>query len=734
MSKEKDKIEEVHQARQAAYSTFKEKWDQMADNSQFLRLNQYSDSQLTKMEKQKRVPYILDYINSAVNTYLGIQRDRRTEIFYYPVEEGDAVATEVLNAVKDATLNQNNFIYTESDVFADGLIEKLGAVSYEWSREKDKNGGLLIRKLRPRELMWDLNAQEYDKSDATWMSRYRMFDKENLKVRFPWMGKKFDKLSFFTGEEIQDMGLRAAYVESITDSENGWVALIEYFKRVYELRYFVRTSDGVVEPIYYKDKKSAEESIKETLARLQGKSAEMQAQGQPVEIPTFSVFTDKTAIYKKTTVCHDLLVTTEDGDLEETLDEPFYPIDVYHPYWHDGDWWCPVDIMKDAQRYFNKMFSQLDHWIGTMSKGLLLGSSKNPEEEKKVQDVFSTTGGFIHVEDAESYKLFESRGPAPQLFNMADLARQNLEDNSGGRNFSGKKETASESGVAVRQRIEQGGLAGFIIYDNLRRWKMSVGSKIAWYLTNYMSYSSVVRIEGEELVQATMEQMQKSEASRDWFKVNPMRPGVGFLKINTTEANTLENLKVDVNVDEARWSVSKATATLQDINAAMQSNPLLAKVFPPEAMVEYMPLSFSVKAKALARMKQLEEMQMQIEQAKAQKPPSLSADIGDIDKLPPEGQVQLAAMFGIQLDPNSVVDKDAQKTQMELQAKSMELQMKGQSQQMTLEGQAQKMELEAQAQQRKLMLDGMKQEQGLMFDRAKFAQSMKDNEDDGRLD
>lgn len=706
-SEEKDAVEQVHVSRQAAYSTFKEKWDQMLSNSEFLRLLQYSDSQLAKMEKQNRVPYVLDHSNAAVNTFQGIQRDRRTEVFYYPVEESDDVACEVLNAVKDSTLSQNNFIYTESDMFTDGLIQKLGAISYEWSREKDKNGGLLIRKLRPRELMWDLNAQEYDKSDATWMSRYRMYGKEDLKARFPWLSKKIEKMSFFTGSEMADLGLRKDYVEAIQDSSAGWVALIEYFKKVYESRFFIRNlTSGYVEDTYFTDKKSAEARVKERIQEYQQKIAEIAAKSgmMPPEPPNFDVFMDKTAVIKKITVAHDTLFTTEDGGTEEKLDEPFYPIDTYHPFFHDGDWWCPVDILKDGQRYFNKMFSTLDHWIGSMSKGLLLGSSNNPEEEKKVQQMFSTTGGFAHVTDVEDYKLFESRGPAPQLYDSLGLARQNLEDNSGGRNFQGKKETASESGVAVRTRIEQGGLSGFVIFDNLRRTKISAGAKIAWYLTHYMTYPTVVRIEGEELVQATFEQMQKSETSKNWFRKNPLRPGVGFLEVNSTEANTIEGLKVDVNVDEARWSVSKSMSILQELNAAMQSNPLLAQVFPPETMVDLMPIPFSTKQEAKARMKQLEQQQMALEQAKASKPPSLSADLGDIKELPPSAKAQLLAMFGIQVNPQELMQPDP-----EVMKSQQDMMMAQQKHQLDMEGMTQKTRLELQAQSAKNQMDEQKQ-------------------------
>jgi hypothetical protein len=132
-SKSKDLAANIHETRQAAHTTFKEVRDRMKENSDFLRLNQYSQKQLGTMAKQNRVPYTLDYLNSAINTYQGIQRDQRTEIFYYGAGPEDEIKTEVLNAVKDATLNQNNFIYLESDVFTDGLVQRTGACGFEWT-------------------------------------------------------------------------------------------------------------------------------------------------------------------------------------------------------------------------------------------------------------------------------------------------------------------------------------------------------------------------------------------------------------------------------------------------------------------------------------------------------------------------------------------------------------------------------------------------------------------------
>jgi hypothetical protein len=449
---DKQRVAWVHEARKAAIKTFKAKWDQMQENSRFLRLEQYSQDQLQKFSDSKRVPYVLDYINSSINTYQGIQRDKRTEIFYYPSEPGDELKCEVLNGVKDSCLAENDFVYVESDVFKDGLVEKIGCVSYEWSTEKNKNGNLLIRRIPPRQVMWDLNSREYDKSDASWVSRARLYTKRDLINRYPDRRKDIEKMAFWAGDETDSYGLDRVYLQEITDKDLGVVALIEFYEKEWSRRYFLtEKKTGYIKAEYFDSEKEAQGAIREKMQKYEAIIPEIQAQGGQVPPPPeYDVIASNFPTVHKTECALDLYFD------DKTIDEPFYPLDFYHPQMHDGDWYCPVDILKDGQKFFNKMFSMADHWIGSMSKGLLLGNANaDKKEQERVKAAFATTGGFVEVNDPKDYTLFESKGPAPQLFSMLDISRQNLEDNSGGRNFMGKKETASESGVAVRTRIEQ---------------------------------------------------------------------------------------------------------------------------------------------------------------------------------------------------------------------------------------------------------------------------------------
>jgi hypothetical protein len=724
-TEQKDIIDRVHSARQSVSKTFRTKYDKMAENSQFLRLIQHSDNQLKRMSEQNRVPYVLDYLTSSINTYLGIQRDKRTSIFYYPVEKGDEIKCEVLNAVKEAKLNENNFVYVESDIFKDGLVEKVGATGYEWSREKNKNGTLKIFRIPPRELMWDLNSRDFGREDATWISRGRLMTKRDLINRHP------DKKDLIENMDIWDdytsgVSLDMEYNQMIASRELGSIILCEFYEREWEKRWFIRNNDEQsIAPLYYRSKREAEKQVREDVQKHEARETDLQSYGQEVgygyrakPAPNFQVFDDTTPVICKTEIADTEVFSNE------VIDEPFYPIDMYHPYEHDGDWWCPLDVLKDGQRFYNKMFTMTDHWIGTMAKGALFINDNVPEDvAKKAEKMFSSTGGTMRFPDPDvNLKLVESKGPAPQLFTMMDLARQNLEDNSGGRNFQGKKETASESGVAVRTRIEQGGLAGFIVYDNLRRWKMSAGTKIAWYLTTYMTAPQVVRIQGEQYVQELMEKFQEQNDEK-WFEKAELSPGVGFMKVNTNSFNTLENLKVDIAVDEAKWSISKNQSTLQEINMAMQSNPLLAKTFPPEVVLEYMGLPFSVKEQARIRMKQLEEQAIQMEQQKMQNPPNLSASLSDIESLPPEGQVQLAAQFGIQLALNAISDPSEKEAMLNAMKAMTDMQSKKQKHELDMEiaraKAGQEMEISTAKAGQDMMTKGMKAEQDMEISQAK---------------
>jgi hypothetical protein len=219
----------------------------------------------------------------------------------------------------------------------------------------------------------------------------------------------------------------------------------------------------------------------------------------------------------------------------------------------------------------------------------------------------------------------------------------------------GQKESSGEAGVTVRQRIERGAMSSFMIFDNFDRTKISIGEKLAWYMTNRVTAAQKVRIEGDELTKLAKEKFP------EWYEDSKIRPNSGFFQINTTSQNTIEGLKADVIIDKSRRSVTKNQATLLQLSTMLQSSPLLAETVPPQLLIQLFDLPASIKEKMIRQAEELLKAKMEQDKANAVKPPSLSASLKDITLFEddPQAQGQFAAQFGIQL-ANPVEDKEAE--------------------------------------------------------------------------
>lgn len=646
---ERQILTKVHQLRSSTAKTFQEKWDAAKENARFYRLLQWSDSQLQKFTKDKRVPYVLDYTSSVMNTYMGLQRDQRTDITYIPpstsLEVGantNEVRVELLNVIKDTALRQNHFQSLESDIFQDGIIEKAGFIGYEWTTFRNPLGELKLFRVPQRQMSWDLNRRDYSLHESQWVSRTRLYDKKALALKFPEYKELIMRLqvnsSFF-----DQLWLDETYFKQIVYFDLDAVALIEFYEKDYKDKYYVFDNDQEsYSEEYYDTAKDAEKQIRKLKAIHEQQTAPifLQAGVQPPEL-NYSVKRHQKQIIRKSEIIHDMVVTGE----EET-DLQRFPYDAYYPYWDDGEWWGVLDTFKDAQRFINKTFAMVDHQMSTGSKGLLLIDDSLPEPlAQTIKDTWSTTGGEMRIPDPKNNVVFiPPSGFDPRLLSAMDVAIVNLEKKAGGGNFLGHRESSGESGTAIEKRVEQGSMASFIVYDNLSRWKEMVGEQVAWYLTSYMKASQKVRVEGKELTQLAMQNFPQ------WFEAGGMQKNVGYITINTEKHNTIEGLEVDTIVDEAKHSVTKNQRTLAQLSILMQSSPTIANTIPPSVIIELTDMPASMKMKAQEESQKLLEMEMQKVQAEMNKPPNITASLKDIENLPLEVQIQfMAKFFGIQM-------------------------------------------------------------------------------------
>lgn len=628
-----DRISEIIEAENYAISDFTPRWERAKENARFYALDPYTEDQKNRLRKQNRQPFNFDKTSHAMNVLLGTQREGRLDIQFLERTQEDSAKTEVLNSVWKYYADTNEFLYRESDVFQDGVVNQCGIFGIKIDKSKYYAGDLKVYRVPFDQVLWDTNSRTYDLSweegtGANWFSHREFFRRNELIVQYP----NAKELINLAGKDAQgEPQARPLRYDLWYDEKKELVGVRNFYERDYKRKYLIwQEGSEVPEEQIYATKKEAVAEIQDRIAQFSAFSAQIfSASGQMLPVPSFDILEIDCPIVTKT-------VAMINGVLEDKKEFALgeFPYSLYFAYYNDGDYWTAIERMKDPQMFYNRMFMQLDHWVGVSAKGLL---RKDPRLTKRQSDdidqKWGKTGGTFTA-PAGRVELIESRGPLPQLFSMMDRAENIMDETFGGGNALGLKQTASESGRAVLARQAQAGLDNFVPLDNLRRTKLDLGKKIAWFLTHEITTARKLRITGNSLELQRL--IQGGIAQPHDFK-----PNVAYVEINTRPENTIENLEVDVIVSEAQYSPSKMIASLSAMTDAFKSG-MVSQPPPPEIAIGLLPIPEEYKQKWLALYQE--------------KPPETKVALNVSYKdMPPQAQAQVEEMIGIQPAPEENV-------------------------------------------------------------------------------
>lgn len=625
---------------------FSDKWALARKNNDFQRVKHWTDDEQAKFRANGRIPYNFDRTSHILNTILGDQRANRLDITFQERTPEDAPRVNVLNAVWKYYEDLNKYIFTESDVYRDGVASQLGCFEIGITKERGLPD-LFVRRVPYDMVLWDLNSREYDLSDAQWFSKRVFYTRQALKAKYPDKAELIDMGGF---DAAVDGQVRPLKVKLWFEPERMLVGVREFYERKFRKKYLI-WQRGADEPEEqpYESKEQAEEEIRNRMQIFIQLASQAAMMGQQIPTPEFEVMDfDAPFIEKTCAMINGVLSEPEEFPLGK------FPFSLYFSYFHDGEYWTVMDRMRDPQIFYDRMMAQADYSIGTMAKGLLRIDPSMPKNKRDaIKQGWGKTGGAFEAKQGQ-IEQFESKGPAPQLFSLIDRAREVMDDQYGGANFGGLKETASESGRAVLARQAAAGLDNFTLQDNMRRTKADLGYKIAWYLTNEITYAKELRITANPLEMQALKQ-------QGIIKEHPQRPNVGYVEVNTEPTNSIENLEVDVVVTEAQHSPTKQMADLAAMTDAFKSGMIPAPP-PPQVLIDMMPIGQQQKDAWKAEFQNKPEPQ-----------PKVTVQINYKD-LPPSVQNQVEAKL-LEVEPNphenaiikkkEIDSKDPQLTQKE---------------------------------------------------------------------
>lgn len=624
---QQDILHQVFEAERSVNAQFTDIWTEAKSNADIFKLKHWTDAEEGKIAKQNRIPWVFDRLSHPMNVLLGTQRSTRFDIYFYPRRDSDEQRTEILNATWKYFSDVGDYIHIESDVFQDGIISKYGVFGIEIDRRKDLRGNLLVRRWPYDQVMWDLNARQYDLSDAQWMSVIEYVPRFDVLARYSDSKAKQDL--------IKSAGLDTTWATNNKIKIQYWykpnrdlLGLRTFYERDYVTKFFI-WQKGTEEPedAPYLTKKDAESEIKSRIAILDQARTSASAtdpSALSVSLPEFQVLpVEVQTIFRTKVMINGVLEDRKRFEMDE------WPITVYFPYFNDGDFWSAVDRLKDPQKFLNRMYQQVDYAIGTSAKGALRVDPLVPKAAKdKILGNWGKTGFAFEAKQGQ-VELIEGRGVQPQLFSVIDRVEANLHESLGGANFEGLPQGASESGRAVLARQAQAGLDTFVPLDNLHRSKQNLGEKLVWFLVNEITEPRKLRITGEPSELQSLVQGNVATPSRN--------PNAAFIEINTKQENTIKDLEVDVVVDQTAYSTTRNMAILASLTDAAKSGLLTAPI-PPQVVIQMLDLPQSLKQSWI--------QSLQSQAGENKQPPAKPVNINFKD-IPPQAQAEALNSIGL---------------------------------------------------------------------------------------
>lgn len=404
-------------------------------------------------------------IFSTVNTVLGYQTQSRMDIAYKPREEGDQETSDILTKLGMFIVDQNEFPWVESQVFADGLIQQRGYFDIRMEFDENMYGDVSITPLDPLDVIPDPDAKSYDPDDWQDVMTTRWMSLDDIKTtygpgRYRDILRNIDEPDFGDdGQEVErnrfgSVGSYAAYYKDKAEVEHVRVIERQWYK-LQNREFWFDTTTGEIFPIP-DDMKPAE--------------ANRFARENDYEVITRLVKRIRWTVSTKDVVLHDDWSPYE-----------HFTIVPYFPYFRRGITVGLVDNLIKTQEMLNKTYSQILHVINTTANSGWIAdedSLANMEVED-LEHAGGQTGLVIETKRGrERPEKIEPNQIPSGLKDMVNSGIELIQVISGvTETFKGGK-GPEVSGTAIQSRVQQSAIQLAASIDNLFRTRHMVAKRL----------------------------------------------------------------------------------------------------------------------------------------------------------------------------------------------------------------------------------------------------------------
>ncbi len=349
---------------------------------------QWDEEDLQKLRDERRPAIVFNRIPRVINAIAGLEIENRQEVVYTPRETGDAIASEVLTGAADWVRDQCDAEDEESQSFKDALQIGMGWIETRLDYETDPDGAIIIERVDPLEMVWDIAAKKRNIDDARWVAREKKYTKKDF--HSIWPDADVDMLTGAQdprGLQPHDATIAPWYIvdqSSKDQRQKDFVTVTQYQKWVRVTFYRVQDESGEITELDVKEFKKIKPLI--------------EARG-------FKYIKQIRRVYKQYFVAGEQVLEKGDCPVNMfTLRAMTGMLDRNRNYWFGM-----IAIMRDPQMWANKWLSQTLDIFNKNSKGGYFaetGAFKDPRQAERSISQSSITylneGGLAMVQKKEA--------------------------------------------------------------------------------------------------------------------------------------------------------------------------------------------------------------------------------------------------------------------------------------------------------------------------------------------
>ncbi|TVU79860.1 portal protein [Pseudoalteromonas neustonica] len=518
-----------------------------------------------KVLRDRGQPEIVhNMVGPTIDGVLGLEARSRSDLMIVADDEQGEELAKALNEKFKDTWRLTNADRACSDAYASQLKAGIGWV--EVTRNPMPFAApYRVKFIHRREVWWDWNAQEADRSDARWMMRKKWMELDEALATFPdhkeilkqSVNQWEDFLNTVDEEHTEDHALHSAWHDSQSwnratsewlDQQRKRVLLQVIYYKVWKRAHIIRLSDGQV--IEY------DKNNQVHLAAVESGRVQLEYAAFPKVREAWFVGP------------HRII------DRPSEAPDGMYNLIPFIGYQKDasGEPYGLISRMVPAQDGINMRVIRLNYLL--QARRIIADEDATQLGDQRLKEEVEKPDGYIPLNPERKNKTKASDaisiqndvGIAAQQFNLMQNDMKLIQDTAGVYNSMLGQDSNATSGVAIANLVEQGTTTLAEINDNFHYSRNKVGELVLAY--------NIEDLKPQNNVQVTVNRDDKAKRKQ----------------IVLNEPN--ENGKR--NNDVARWkghialAPVKATPTYRQQQATLLSNVM--SQIPPEAQAAAMPM------------------------------------------------------------------------------------------------------------------------------------------------